>query len=125
MVREWLRTPHVMEWWGEPDEQFGLVSGDLCEPAMDQFIVALNERPLGYIQSYSLTDWNVGFGNHPAQTRGIDQFIGETDMVGRGHGSSLTGQFVDDLIARGIPRVVFLACMALLADARRKTSVAA
>ena len=40
LVRRWLALPHVREWWGDPDEQYALVSGDLDEPAMDQFIVS-------------------------------------------------------------------------------------
>ncbi len=106
LVKRWLSTPHVMEWWGEPDEQFGLVSGDLDEPAMDQFMVAIGGQAFGYLQCYALTAWNQGFGEHPALTRGIDQFIGDAHMIGRGHGSALTRQFVDDLLSNGIPRVV-------------------
>ena len=87
LIRRWLREAHVREWWGDPDEQFALVSGDLNEPAMDQFIVLMssNDRPFGYLQCYRLTAWNTGFGPQPAGTRGIDQFIGEKDMIGRGH----------------------------------------
>ena len=49
---------------------------------MDQFIVAIDERPFGYLQCYRMSDWNTGFGPQPDGTRGIDQFIGEPDMVG-------------------------------------------
>ena len=35
LVRDWLARPHVAEWWGDADEQFELVSGDLNDPAMD------------------------------------------------------------------------------------------
>ena len=38
LVRRWLAEPHVAQWWGDPHEQYDLVSGDLSEPAMDQFI---------------------------------------------------------------------------------------
>ena len=66
------------EWWGDPQEQFALVSGDLDQPAMDQFIVTLGDRPFAYLQCYDPTAWpDNGFGEHPAGTRGIDQFIGE------------------------------------------------
>ena len=40
LVRRWLAEPHVARWWGDPAEQYALVSGDLDEPAMDQFIVS-------------------------------------------------------------------------------------
>jgi aminoglycoside 6'-N-acetyltransferase len=106
LVQRWLRAPHVAEWWGEPDEQFGLVSGDLDEPAMDQFIVSIANRPFGYLQCYRLTDWNTGFGEHPDGTRGIDLFIAEHDMLNRGHGSELIRGFADGMLGAGTPRMV-------------------
>ena len=105
-IRRWLETPEVRRWWGRPDEQYALVSGDLDHPDMDQFIVSVDGHPFGYLQCYALTTWNQGFGQHPLKTRGIDQFIGVSDMIGRGHGSGFIRQFVEDLLTSGIPRVV-------------------
>jgi len=105
-IRIWLETPEVMRWWGQPDEQCALVSGDLGHPDMDQFIVAVDDHPFGYIQCYALSTRNQGFGPHPSRTRGIDQFIGVSDMIGRGHGSGFIRQFVDSLLASGTPRVL-------------------
>jgi aminoglycoside 6'-N-acetyltransferase len=106
MIRRWLETPEVVRWWGEPDEQYALVSGDLDHPDMDQFIVALDDKPFGYIQCYALTTWNQNFGCQPPRTRCIDQFIGVFDMIGRGHGSGFIRQFGDALLSSGIPRIV-------------------
>ena len=107
MVRRWLATPHVAQWWGDPDQQFDLVSGDLGHPAMNQFIVAADGRRFAYLQCYDPTAWiDNGFGPQPNGTRGIDQFIGEVDMVARGHGSALIRGFVDDLLKAGTPRVL-------------------
>jgi aminoglycoside 6'-N-acetyltransferase len=106
LLRRWLKTPEVVRWWGQPDEQYALVGGDLDHPDMDQFIVAIGDRPFGYIQCYALSAWNQGFGEQPPRTRGIDQFIGEPDMIGSGHGSSFIRKFVEHLLASGIPRVV-------------------
>ena len=106
MIRHWLETPEVMRWWGEPNEQYTLVSGDLDHPDMDQFIVSVDDRPFAYIQCYALSTWNQGFGSQPPATRGIDQFIGEPDMIGRGRGSHFIRQFVDELLRSGVPRVV-------------------
>jgi aminoglycoside 6'-N-acetyltransferase len=106
MVRRWLQTPEVVRWWGNPDEQYELVSGDLDHPDMDQFIVTLDGRPFAYLQCYRLSTWNQGFGDHPPETRGIDQFIGEPELIGCGHGSQFIRQFVDEAFRAGTPLVV-------------------
>lgn len=106
LIGRWLNEAHVREWWGDPDEQLSLVAGDLAEPAMDQFIVLAGMRPFGYLQCYSLTAWNTGLGLQPEGTRGIDQFIGESDMMARGHGSAFIRQFVDARFQQGLPRMV-------------------
>jgi aminoglycoside 6'-N-acetyltransferase len=106
LIRRWLGEAHVREWWGDPDEQFSLVSGDLDEPAMEQFIVSVDQRPFGYLQCYRLTVWNTGFGPQPEGTRGIDQLIGESDMIARGYGSAFIRQFVDEHFRHGLPRMV-------------------
>jgi aminoglycoside 6'-N-acetyltransferase len=97
---------HVREWWRDPQQQYALVSGDLDEPAMDQFIFSAAGSPFGYLQCYDLTEWNTGFGPQPPSTRGIDLFIGEPDMIGRGHGSALIRRFVDDRLQSGALRIV-------------------
>jgi aminoglycoside 6'-N-acetyltransferase len=107
LVRRWLAEPHVAQWWGDTCEQFELVSGDLEVEAMDQFIVATDARPFGYIQCYDPDVWpDNGLGDHPRGTRGIDQFIGELAMVDRGHGSAFIRVFIDRLLASGTPRVI-------------------
>jgi aminoglycoside 6'-N-acetyltransferase len=107
MVRRWLEAPHVAEWWHSPDQQFGLVRSDLDDPTINQFIVTTGDRPFAYLQCYDQAAWpDNGLGPHPDGTRGIDQFIGEPDMIDRGHGSGLIRRFVDDLLQAGTPRVV-------------------
>jgi aminoglycoside 6'-N-acetyltransferase len=107
LVKRWLAEPHVVQWWGDTYQQFELVSGDLEVEAMDQFIVALDDRPFGYIQCYDPEVWpDNGLGEHPGGTRGIDQFIGEPDMVDRGHGSAFIQAFIERVLASGAPRVI-------------------
>ena len=107
LVRGWLAEPHVMQWWGDSCEQFEIVSGDLEVEAMDQFIVATDDRPFGYLQCYNPEVWpDNGLGVHPKGTRGIDQFIGEPSMVDRGHGSAFIRSFIDRLLAAGATRVI-------------------
>src|SRR5262249_1593420 len=40
MLERWLRTPEVVRWWGDPDEQAALLQQDLDEPAMVMRIVS-------------------------------------------------------------------------------------
>ena len=65
---------------------------------MDQFIVSIDGRPFGYLQCYRMSDWDAGFGPQPDGTRGIDQFIAEPDMIGRGHGSAFIRAFIEGLL---------------------------
>ena len=106
LIRRWIKNPHVAEWWHDSAEQFELVSGDLDHPVMAQFIVTTDARPLAYLQCYNLGDWKVCLDPQPEGTRGLDQFIGETAMIGRGHGSAFVGTFAKRLLANGTPRVV-------------------
>ncbi len=73
---------------------------------MAQYLVASDGLPFAYLQCYNLSDWNTGFGPQPYGTRGLDQFIGEGDMLGCGHGSAFIRAFAEQLLAKGTPRVV-------------------
>jgi aminoglycoside 6'-N-acetyltransferase len=105
-IQRWLEAPHVSRWWHDPSEQFELVSGDLHHQDMAQFIVSADAREFAYLQCYNLSAWDTGFGSQPEGTRGLDQFIGEADMLDCGHGSAFIRAFADRLFALGIPRVV-------------------
>ena len=107
LLGRWLEAPHVVQWWGDPNEQLELLQGDLEHPAMAQFIVSAAGRPFGYLQCYETAAWPVqGFGAQPPGTRGIDQFIGEPNMVNRGYGSAFIRTFVEGLFASRVPRVL-------------------
>jgi aminoglycoside 6'-N-acetyltransferase len=73
---------------------------------MAQYMVLTGGREFAYLQCYDLRAWNTGFGRQPEGTRGLDQFIGEAEMLGRGHGSAFVRAFADRLLASGTPRVV-------------------
>ncbi len=106
-IQRWLATPHVSAWWGDPQEQFALVSGDLDHSSIQQFIVAIADRPIAYLLCYDPAAWpNHGFGAIADNARGIDQFIGEAEFIGQGHGSHFIRAFVDDLLKTGTPLVL-------------------
>ena len=73
---------------------------------MAQYVVAVGGRAFAYIQCYDLNTWNAALACSPRGSRGLDQFIGEADMLGRGHGSAFVRAFAERLLVDGTPRVV-------------------
>jgi hypothetical protein len=63
-------------------------------------------RPFAYAQDYSPHDWaDHPFAHLPPGSRGIDQYIGGPDMIGRGHGSAFARAHCDRLLAAGAPAI--------------------
>jgi RimJ/RimL family protein N-acetyltransferase len=65
----------------------------------DYFIVELDGRPIGLIQSYRIDD-HPDYAAMVALDRpalGIDLFIGEEELIGRGHGPALIRAFLRDV----------------------------
>jgi aminoglycoside 6'-N-acetyltransferase len=106
IVQQWLGKPHVAEWWGDPAEQYALVRDDMSHPDMKQFIVEHERQAFAYLQCYAPNAWDHGLGVSPAGARGIDQFIGAEEMIGRGHGTAFIRAFVEDLLEAGVPQVL-------------------
>lgn len=108
MLRRWLDTPAVREWWVEADGQPSdpIEEEDLDDPHLDMWIVRYMGKPFAFIQDYDPHAWaGHHFSHLPPGSRGIDQFIGEPDMIGRGHGSAFIRVHVTALMARGAPAV--------------------
>jgi aminoglycoside 6'-N-acetyltransferase len=110
-LNEWLRTPEVVRWWGDPEEQAALLRADLLqadldEPRMVMRIVSFAGKPFAYAQHYAVHVWPQPHFDHlPPGARAIDAFIGEPDMIGRGHGSTFLRLLARRLIAEGAPKV--------------------
>jgi aminoglycoside 6'-N-acetyltransferase len=106
MARRWLQTPEVQRWWVDEAGEVGLDEDDLDEPDLRMWIVSFDGRPFAYLQDYAPHAWDGHhFASLPAGSRGIDQFIGEPEMIGRGHGTGLIRAHVERLFAEGAPAV--------------------
>jgi aminoglycoside 6'-N-acetyltransferase len=106
LLRQWLQMPEVVRWWGDPVEQAALLEEDLSEPLMVMRIVSFNGRPFAYAQHYDVGSWpQRQFTHLPASSRAIDAFIGEPDMIGRGHGAAFLRRLALQLIDAGAPVV--------------------
>lgn len=108
LLRQWLQLPEWRRWWGEPEEELASLAGDLREPGMRLWIVAHRGRDFAFLQDYDVHAWT----DHPYRdcvppgSRGIDQSIGDPEMLGRGHGSAFIAQHVARLLGDGAPCVV-------------------
>jgi aminoglycoside 6'-N-acetyltransferase len=104
LLARWRASPHVLQWWGSSsvdDEREGL-----ADPRIAMWIVELEGRPFAFAQDYDVHGWPAHpFSYLPPGSRGIDQYIGEADMLGAGHGSAFVRQHVERLFAAGAPAV--------------------
>ena len=108
LVNGWITRPHVATWWVDAQGPPELIhEDDFDEPDFRMWLVHLNERPFAYIQDY---DPHLYEGHHffdrKAPARGIDQFIGEADLINQGHGSAFIRQHRDFLIQEGAVIIV-------------------
>jgi len=112
VIATWLALPHVARWWRQPSDlasvevDFGpLLDGS---DATEGFVVRLDGRPIGYAQRGLIEDDPEA--QHVIRTSlgdaggiGIDYFIGEPDLVGRGIGRAMISRFADGCFARYPP----------------------
>ena len=100
-LRTWQSLPHVRQWWDD-DEPFD--EEELRDSRVARWIVGLNGKPFAYMQDYSVHGWDQHHFEHlPPGTRGIDQYIGEPAMIGRGHGTAFIRQRMHELFGAGVP----------------------
>ena len=104
LLHEWQQRPHVKRWWSDRETYEQVVEHYLPaiegqEPA-DHFIMLLDERPIGMIETYLVSDYPeyeavVGVG---AGVAGVDLLIGEEALIGRGLGSEVINRFVEEVV---------------------------
>jgi RimJ/RimL family protein N-acetyltransferase len=105
LARRWLLLPHVRRWWNDDPEEHDYPEGTLAEwltairgeDPTDMFVIALDGRPIGVIQSYRVRDYPdyvTELGDLAAPAVSIDLFIGEPDLIGKGHGPALLREFL-------------------------------
>ena len=93
LVHTWLTSPHVREFWRE--KEVGNFSNfkksfetRLSSKKYNPYMVILQGKPIGYIQSYVVDE----------KTFGINQFIGLEEFVDKGLGSMFVKEFTDELL---------------------------
>jgi RimJ/RimL family protein N-acetyltransferase len=104
LVHEWLQRPHVRRWWRDRESYEEVVEhylpsieGD--EPT-DHYVALLGDEPIGFVETYLVADHPeyaalIGVGEGVA---GVDLFIADGALTGRGIGTEILRRFVDDVV---------------------------
>jgi uridine kinase/RimJ/RimL family protein N-acetyltransferase len=95
LLDAWLAAEHVSAWFGPPAnaEQDPLGEQD----AVSRFVVVLDGRPIGLIQTYRWSDFpeNAAAVGAKVGEIGMDYLIGELDQIGHGIGPVLIEAFLE------------------------------
>lgn len=110
-LHDWLNRPHVAERW---DNAMSLVEvemqyrSNLASAFVFPFIVELDGKPIGFIQSYNAELVGEGWWqDQPPGTWGVDQYLGDENLLGKGIGSQFIREFTDNLLKKSeVKRVI-------------------
>src|SRR5437016_5683160 len=104
LIRRWLLEPHVKRWWDDgvktpyPDAEIAdyreAIEGR--DPTY-RYVALIDGRPAGLLQHYQIADEYADALDLGEDAIGVDMFIGEAELVGRGHGPAMLRQFLSDL----------------------------
>lgn len=102
MMTKWLNTQEVLEFFGNPAASPSAkeikvkyaprIDGTV---AVEPYIVETEGKPFAFMQCYRLTDEDYkSYGYSIEETiYGIDQFIGEPELFGKGYGTRMVTEF--------------------------------
>ena len=101
LLAVWQSAPHIREWW---DSAEPYSAADLADPKVARWIVSTGGRPFAFMQDYTVHGWeDHHFAGLPKGSRGIDQYIGDPEMIGAGHGQAFIEAGMAALFAAGAP----------------------
>jgi aminoglycoside 6'-N-acetyltransferase len=107
MLRNWLATPEVTKWWGDPVEQERLVANDIEGSLMTTLVISLDADPFAYAQYCAAHDWpQTHLAHLPMGTQCVDALVGRPEMIGKGHGRRFLKLLAERIISEGAPIVV-------------------
>lgn len=103
LLFDWLRRPHVAQWWREVPADLSIVERDYgpCidgEDPTELHVIEADGRAVGMVQRYLIADepeWRLAFDGicDVSNAAGIDYLIGEADLVGKGIGTAMVAAY--------------------------------
>lgn len=109
MIRRWLDAKHLGEWWTPGEDELSAVMAD--EAGQAAYIVEHQGWPFAYahVSDPAFDPALSELIDFPQGTIRFDQFIGDTDMIGFGHGAKFIKAFVGAMkAADGVNRLLVL-----------------
>ena len=100
MLLEWLRQPHIKQWWDDGDDTLDKVAAhySMNPESTKRFIAVIDGKDAGYFQYYRVNAAEIG----------TDQFLAEAGSLSKGIGTECLGAFVDMIIETEAPEIVSL-----------------
>ncbi|SRR5579883_1444052 len=98
LLHAWLQEPHVREFWDNGLRTIEQTASYYYrENDVNRFIFSINGEPAGYIQSYNvnLHSEYKQFSKENAKTFGVDFFIGNKQLLGRGFAKDIMQKFIE------------------------------
>lgn len=115
VLRRWLDSPHIREWWGEAETELAKIRDKLeGRDATRPYIFLIDGVPAGYIQSWLVGDAVEGGDAEeapwlldlPADAIGVDLFVGDAADLSKGIGNAVLRAFLAGLFAEGAQTIV-------------------
>lgn len=102
LVSKWLDTPEVARWYGDPDYIEDLEE-QLDNTSITMRLACFDGAPFAFLQDYDIGVWpNHHLSYLGPSARGIDTFIGDSRMMGQGHGPAYLNILIDELRKAGV-----------------------
>jgi len=104
LLYEWLQSKHIQRWWTDRETYDEVVQHYL--PAIegseqtDLYLILSEGLPVGFIQTYRVSDY-PDYRDLVAVEEGVagvDLFVAEPELTGRGFGSEALRRFVADIV---------------------------
>ncbi|MFZ5786023.1 MAG: GNAT family N-acetyltransferase [Acidobacteriota bacterium] len=101
-VVAWVRRPHVVRWWGDPEQSLTTLRG---HPAAAAALIHVDGRPVGFLCWQTPPEEELhaaGLGDLPRDLVDVDIMIGEPDTLGQGVGPAALGHLLARFRAEGV-----------------------
>ena len=111
LIHNWLNRKHVADRWDGPQTLEAVIEKfdrKIASNYVFPYLVYMDGQTIGYIQSYQADLVGDGWWeDEPKGTWGVDQYVAEENLLGKGIGPKFLRQFTDMLLSRAeVSRVI-------------------